>query len=277
MCKLGTGEEGHDWEVRYINDTKGFGVVALRDFERGERILAERILDRKVVLSSLSPTEKLAVQELMPVAGTMLDRLHTNALSTDEGGGICLRLVRANHACVPNACHYDEYKGVKLLVARTAIKAGEEITISYLLWYNLQSDCDAVSLRAKLSKRGIHCLTSCKCYDQELATKLRQAQQLYSELKPKFTFVCGGKPVPQDKLVKLMYRVEELELSHVNVSAVCYAAHTEYMCRGEVSNAMRYVRKSLDMNMEVYGPKSESVEYDRGLVSEIESMCGSAM
>ena len=138
MCGLECGEEGHDWEVRYINKTKGFGLVALRAFSRGQRILAERAIDRKVVLRSLTPAERVAIEDLMPEGGSMMDKLNTNALCTEEGtGAICVRLVRANHACVPNACHYDEYKGIKLLVARTLIQAGEEICISYILWYNM--------------------------------------------------------------------------------------------------------------------------------------------
>ena len=274
MCGLACGEEGDDWEVRYLNETKGYGLVALREFSRGQRILAERAIDRKVVLNSLTPAEKVAMDDLMPKGGSLLDKLDTNALSTTEGtgGAICVRLVRANHACVPNACHYDEYKGIKLLVARTTIKAGEEITISYILWYNMQNECDATVLRDRLSKRDIHCSPSCECRDPALISKLAEVQELYKELKPKVTFVCGGKPVPRGKLDRLGSLVEELELSHVNVSAVCYAAHAEYLCRGDILNAAKFVQKSLDMNVEIYGPNSESAQYDREVLIETTAM-----
>ena len=78
MCGLACGEEGDDWEVRYLNETKGYGLVALREFSRGQRILAERAIDRKVVLNSLTPAEKVAMDDLMPKGGSLFCLLYTS-------------------------------------------------------------------------------------------------------------------------------------------------------------------------------------------------------
>lgn len=271
MCRLGCGEEGHDWVIQHISQEKGLGMVALRNFQRGDRILAERLLPSTAILKGkLNMHEQHAIDGLMPEGGSMQDKLDTNALSTDDGGGICVRLVRANHACVPNACNYDEYSGVKLLVARTAIRKGEEITISYVMWYNLLPECDTSELRKRLVSRGINCGVDCKCYDQNVLSKLLEAQELYQDLKPKDFYVCGGTAVPCEKLERLRQLVEELELSHVNVSAVCYAAHAEHLYRGDLEGARKYAQKSLEMNVEIMGVNSESAEYDEHLLSELE-------
>jgi hypothetical protein len=275
FCKLHCGEEDHDWEIRYIDDTKGYGMFALRDFSRGERILVERIIHQRDILktTSLSPTEKLAIEDLMPKGGSMLEKVQTNSLSTDEGGGIGIRLVRVNHACVPNACHYDEYKGVKLLVARTAIEAGEEITIAYHYWYNLLTEGSAEQLREKLVRRGIVCLPNCKCRDSEVVSKVHAARALYKELNSQAPYVCGSTPVPREKLDKLMDMVEEMELSHSNVWAACDAAHAEYVARGDKESALRVARKTHEMHIAVYGPKSESVVRSQYLLNVVDCMC----
>ena len=46
---------------------------------------------------------------------------------------VCLRLSRVNHACISNASHFSSGDlKVKILFSEKAIKAGEEITVSYM-------------------------------------------------------------------------------------------------------------------------------------------------
>ena len=46
-CSLNCGEENVLWEVQYINDHKGYGVIALCDISRGQRIMVEKVVMRK--------------------------------------------------------------------------------------------------------------------------------------------------------------------------------------------------------------------------------------
>ena len=59
-CCLNCGEQNTDWEIRK-SETSGLGVFALRDFEPGERIMVERVIQK----SSQSSADAKLVETLM--------------------------------------------------------------------------------------------------------------------------------------------------------------------------------------------------------------------
>ena len=71
-CALNCGEENVVWEVQFMNDQKGYGVVALCDIARGQRIMVEKIVMRKEgkglrgLVTDPSPTVLEALMELGP-------------------------------------------------------------------------------------------------------------------------------------------------------------------------------------------------------------------
>lgn len=266
ICKLSYGEEGTDWEVQYIDDTRGHGIVALRDFSRGDRIFAERALPAsKVILGGLSRTEAVAVDELLPKGGTMREKLEINSVSTDDGAGLCIRLSMANHDCVPNACHYDEYKGVKILIARTYIRAGDEITISYKPWYNSQTSISPADLDESLRKWHITCLPSCKCKDASLASKLDEVKKLQQGIQASLRGM-GSVHVSRAKLDKVERMVEEMELSLVNVACIYYARYEFFSMQGSMAEASKCRAKLIEFHTKWYGPKSASVDFDKRML-----------
>jgi len=72
---------------------------------------------------------------------------------------VCLRLSRVNHACIPNSAHwYDDDSRVKILFSEKPIKAGEEITYSYVTLRSLQHNYTPAIIRTSLQLTwGIFC------------------------------------------------------------------------------------------------------------------------
>ena len=72
-CGLNCGEENVVWEVQYINEQKGYGVIALCDISRGQRIMVEKIVMRnegkgfRGLVTDPSPTVLEALMQLGPM------------------------------------------------------------------------------------------------------------------------------------------------------------------------------------------------------------------
>ncbi|KAJ3031166.1 UNVERIFIED_CONTAM: hypothetical protein HDU68_006037 [Siphonaria sp. JEL0065] len=168
-CGIATGEEGIDWRVEFVNDTKGFGIIALRNFRSGERIMVDG-LQR----STMHP----AFQTLAPMDGTLREKFDLNAVGCSEGLGsaVAPRLSRANHSCFNNAgrCH-EEFTDTIVMYAQRDILAGEEICINYVPWNNAMFEdakCSNQSRRNQLKHFwSIVCPNDCFCRrsDIELA------------------------------------------------------------------------------------------------------------
>jgi len=131
---------------------KGFGVIAQKDFKTGESILTEEVLlyctrqegclspnsfQAKQIYQQynrLSPQNKYKVLKLFCLGDpTILNVFSTNSFSiTPKYCGLYVK--RINHSCEPNACYNNNSNGsfVKEVTALRRIKAGEEITISYI-------------------------------------------------------------------------------------------------------------------------------------------------
>lgn len=139
------GELGTDFEIRLTTDGKGFGVFALRPFEIGDKVLAERsILNLPRMFSVAVGLYQLqhqpegvsqAVANLYPVGGDLKEKVAKNCAGYGDDPDIshvCIHFSRLNHACLPSCgCSYIEEHKVMLVSAAQKIEKGQELTISY--------------------------------------------------------------------------------------------------------------------------------------------------
>ena len=135
---------------------KGLGLVALRDFAKGEVVLAERALVKvRNTSASASWTRQQAVSVLRQVSkmsGEERDGLLKLSARQDSKQPLVLRIVsnncfnidlrtfgvflnisRINHSCAPNcidSAGSDESE--KIVLALRRIRRGEELSLSYL-------------------------------------------------------------------------------------------------------------------------------------------------
>ena len=129
-CGLEYGEEDIDWEVREISPEKGLGVVALRKFHDGERVMIERGLTIEQVLSGQHP----AVENLEPRGGGLEEKFELNAVGVPDDGEdrLGVRVSRCNHGCDYNVQYWwtppsRDGACTMVLVASRDIQVGEEI------------------------------------------------------------------------------------------------------------------------------------------------------
>jgi SET domain len=142
-----SGEIGHAFEIKSAGGNKGLGMFALRDIGRNEIIIAERPLITANSIDTgirrrypeVPQGSELAVATLHPVDGSFEEKFEQNAFScadssdADHKQGMFIVMSRVNHDCIGNSTHrYSDRLGVKILVANHKIKAGEEITFSYV-------------------------------------------------------------------------------------------------------------------------------------------------
>ena len=162
-CGVVYGIGGKDWDSMAVSGTKGgigCKVIALRRFERDDRIMIERLLkpedimadDRlKSAVEPLEPNDQNVYalrrtadssQEMMDALAIFGDRhdlkvkYARNAVGSHDSrgdfGGICVEMSKIQHACEPNAATYLDVETMRMVLhAGRVIEAGEEITISY--------------------------------------------------------------------------------------------------------------------------------------------------
>lgn len=181
-CSLEYGEEGIDWEVRKISPEKGMGVVALRKFRDGERVMIERGLTHEQVVAGLHP----AMKDLEPKDGSLDDKFSLNAVGVPDGGEdrLGVRVSRCNHGCNYNVQYWwtpsEEDVCTMVLVAAREIQKGEEIVTAYVSFDNCWHDISADECRQELSSEwGIMCPPDCICYDKERNRMIAQYRKLF--------------------------------------------------------------------------------------------------
>lgn len=160
FCGL-AGERGHDFDVRLISESKGMGMVALRDIKRHECIA----VDNALVLRHFLNDPRTACDQLMP-DGDRSDKFSLNEMGSGTGellqprkglshgssdssaaysspllllpvsgknrlrkialpGVVGLLVARLNHSCLANATHwYESARSAKMIVACKDICAG---------------------------------------------------------------------------------------------------------------------------------------------------------
>jgi hypothetical protein len=131
-CEI-AGEIGFDFKIKGAGN-KGLGLFAMRKFERGEKVMAER----PVTLNDTEhSTIRSAVMNLAPANWeSLLKKFAINAIGCGDGftgQRVCITMSRVNHHCVGNTMHwFVPEHGVIILVASRTIQAGEEITFAYV-------------------------------------------------------------------------------------------------------------------------------------------------
>ena len=181
------GEVGCDFEIRKVSDQIGLGIFALKDFQKDDKIMAERPLlqwkpGTRFLLRSVSipDSAQLVIEALMPVGGTLLEKLTRNGMactSHEEPDGretgLFVLMSRVNHDCLANADHqFVQHRGVKILVASRAIRRGEEETISYVGIYETR-----VQRQMRLCVYDFQC-NCIACTDSDLEVKLASLRDL---------------------------------------------------------------------------------------------------
>lgn len=174
-CSLGTGEEGVDWEVRFISKNKGLGIVALRDLPPGFKIIVEKALTQEEARG------KKAVMDLMPHGASLQEKWDLNCFDTNSAFQVlCVKISRVNHSCNANSCHYyHNSTGVKVLYAMKHICAGDEITLDYLSLHDT-SDRSTNAFRNTIlqDKWDIKCTPDCICLNDHVRKLLKEAREL---------------------------------------------------------------------------------------------------
>lgn len=138
-CKA--GEIGFDYEIKPSDKYIGLGVFALRDFAEGEKIMAQRPINT-TNSQYLLPTQIDEIKKLEPSNSDLIaDKFDYNALDCGKETNpvLCLHASRINHQCpfVENCSHlWIKEHGIKIIYAKRNIKAGEELTISYIDSFN---------------------------------------------------------------------------------------------------------------------------------------------
>jgi len=177
-----TGEVGHCLEIKPAGE-KGMGLFATRDFAKDEMLMAERPIlsyDNLYLFSNLRKSEQIAIMNLAPNKGDLNDKFKMNKFG--NSGHLYVHMSRVNHDCYGNSSymHLNHRDDVQILVAKKAIKAGEEITFAYKhLLYNTPAE-----RRQELRQTyGIFCERQCRiCSNPTLekrARELSQAQRSY--------------------------------------------------------------------------------------------------
>ena len=173
-CKVGCGEEDVDWVIRDFPG-RGKGLVALRDFPRGARIMVDRGYTSFEIKQN---PQRLANRE--PAGGTWKEKFEHNQLDAKPLPLLCFHTICTLHSCNPNAAHWiDEEFQVDVLYSRRTIKAGDEITVSYHDFRAMDHFVTPEEARMSLEEScGIVCPADCACRDETEIAQVRQAQSL---------------------------------------------------------------------------------------------------
>jgi hypothetical protein len=179
-------ELGLDFAVRLTED-RGFAVFALREIQRGEKIIAEKPMMSILKNGSIVENEGFnrdAVMDLTPIGSTnLMEKFQMNAMScngaeedNDIETGLFMLVARANHACLANTRqHFLKDDGVMILVASRKISIDEEITYQYI------NDFSSGTYSLLQSKWNFQC--KCRaCIDAEIGEAIRRVNELDSKI-----------------------------------------------------------------------------------------------
>jgi MYND finger/SET domain len=253
------GELHLDFEVRNAGEM-GLGLFALRKFEKNDKIMAERPLllmnsgSRRV--PSIPDSARAAVDALVPLDGaaTVLEKVLRNRMSvSDESdqSGLFVTMSRVNHHCEGNSDHrYMEHRGVKLLVARTAIEPGEEITMSYTPGQL------RMERQAKLFMvYGFHC-TCNVCNDTQWEMKLRRAKELDDAIIANGSHGRIENALRQGKELIRLY--DELDYSTWMYTRTYYDLFQVAITKQKhVADGRNYIRKAMEAALAYSGDEED--------------------
>jgi len=237
---------------------KGLGLIAKRSFPALSRIMVDGLR---------SPSHP-GIQDLMPIGGTLTDKINLNSLSCSgnkndhsQGSAICLRIARVNHACNANANHwYDPTFGVKILFAERDIEVGEEICINYMPFNDCSNEVLACEARFFLEmKWGIICKDYCSCRsaavrDREaLIEEARNTDKRINQLSSKGNDAMAIREV--DRLLSLH---DTIGSSYISRKRTYYDGfQVAVMKRRSLKRAKDFALKAYEIEAATTSPNSE--------------------
>ena len=288
-CGLECGEEGDLWEVRHVDDAKGYGVFALRDIARGQRIMVEKVIMKLpsvrgggVTLAQTDHPPALmdALMALGPHGdGYALEhKVARNNMQLGPSvypgwGGVCIRMARLNHRCDNNADHLfcptsppDAVSncpcGVNVCFATAPIAAGTEICITYT--GQIDTGRCSEDVAADIARDwGFRCGPDCACVATPDAFE-RQVTQLH-RLNAKYE-AAGERHAALAAAVELLacYDVAG-NVSQQFYSRVCFNAfQIAILGRDTLPQGAGFLRRAHDELFSVVGHDTDAtVEFKR--------------
>jgi hypothetical protein len=231
------------------------GMVALRDFVRGDRILVEPTVGLLDVQSFL-PAQKTALMALTPADGTVADKFANNSIGDQHVEGdafLGMRTCRANHACAFNACAVTD-EGRIILLAERGIRPGEEICISYV---DRSTQPPAVVASMLKERWGITCPSTCLCHDelfQEFVQKDRLMDQEILDL---------GSNGQEAQALRVAKELLNLRLArpaaHIHIVRTAYDAFTLALSQSSTMHqASAFAELDLKLSTIMYVPNTAS-------------------
>lgn len=239
-----SGEIDFDYAIRECEfKSRGLGVFALRDFKRGEKAMVERPLIVTLTGSSEVPaTAKASVDALLPVGGSLLEKIALNGISCDDGdtrgSGLLVNMSKVNHDCIGNCMHnYIDHDKVVLLVCSRDISAGEELTYPYRLRRNRDQRRQML-----LAVYGFEC-KCLACTAPLVDAKLTMIDQLENEMRELGAYGKAKTALALKKGEELIKLFDELHLNsqvyYRNYERMFQVAVTQ---RKTLNDAKRYAR-----------------------------------
>lgn len=275
------------WAVKYMSEEKGYGVVALCDIPRGQRIMVERCVirlpgDHGALANDESEGVLAALNELGPYGDTVpFDmRLSLNQMAlgsaymTETGpwAALCVRMARINHRCNNNSDHafvpFDKAEdsggipsGVNVCFATTNIKIGEEIFITYTGQIDTGKNTEQIASKVK-SNWGFVCNPECGCLsDPAFEDRVLRMHYLNNE------YECATNRRVALRRVKELIALYDVagNVSQQFYSRVCFNAfQISILSRDTIGEARGFIQRAYDELFGVIGHDTElTLEYKR--------------
>lgn len=272
-CKVKCGEKDVDWEVKFISEERGKGMVAKRDFAAGERVLVERVftLDEIAEGGSAPAATRAAFMELEPAAGSLSDKFQLNSVGVQElaGAAVGLNLSRVNHDCRANCTWWFDETDVSLknllLVTDRPVAAGEEFTITYATSISLTQARKPPALVAALltGKWGIRCPADCVCKNAALLARAEAGHRMDSDI---YRLGTTGRIREAFGVAQDLLRLHE-ELGSPDLDRL--RTMNDYISTGIAQQktaplAIRMMRRAHKIALAILGPHSvQTLKYER--------------
>lgn len=272
----------HDYEIRPL-EGKGLGMIALRDFRRGELLLEEKPLMTLRVwqtnnflahkkVRQLPEAERAAFWDLADSTGgakSVRGIVETNfvTLSCDLGG-LFVTISRLNHSCCPNVSpSWDDQRGVAVLNVAMDVKAGEELCINYRGVYATRDQ------RREELEREYHFACQCRSCSLEGEALLRSERNRsrLAELDTLLNEAVDGEREGDlawvDEIAALIR--EELLDHPAYLSQAYFNGYQLAQDQGLQKAAQKFLQQAYEYSVLAEGPHSEQSQSNADLLLEL--------
>ena len=274
-CKA--GEIDIDYKIcETCDNDKGMGMFSLKEFKRGDKIMAERpIIKLEEGDHNVNPVEQLnlepigchlAFDKLYPGDGNTQSIVDKNGVAMIQGGGnsgIFLNFSRVNHSCLGNCEHeFLVEHNIMILIASRDIEIGEELMFRYL-----DNPNQSHRLRRKKLKEiwGFTCHCSV-CLDPSIAEKLDRIDELDLEMESYISTSNVIKCVKNGK--KLIELYDDLGISQRMYSRTYFDMYQAAISKREsYALAVKFIKEAYDNCEAYFGYDHGSVISNRGFVA----------